>query len=46
MESSPPAKSCVSFADPTVLWSGAVEQDGSDARQQSAAPASLYCLSL
>lgn len=43
MESSPPAKSCVSYADPTAA-SGAVEQDGSDARQQSAAPASLYCL--
>lgn len=45
MDSTPPAKSSVSFADPTAA-TGAVEQDASDARQQSAAPASLYCLSL
>lgn len=36
---------CVFFADPGAAIT-VVKQDGTDARRQSAAPASLYCLSL
>lgn len=40
-----PEKSLCIFADPGAVIT-VVKQDGRDARRQSAAPASLYCLSL